>query len=245
MYVLTDQGLRDYFLQWLEDRYVRQAEGKGLSTNDFTDGLKLSLESLAESMAAMVQYTTLAQYGITDAYTKAETGSLLDEKVDKVTGKALSSNDFTAAFKTQLESLANYSTLAQYNITDAYTKQQIDALLTSIRGVLDTLSDDVDGLKHIEGQMCFKGDITYAELILIVDAKVSDVYRISTDDAQGRAKAADKFMWTGEDWEKIGSSVSADEFVALEDCQILKASDIDALFTGTEEDDGEEGEDGG
>ena len=39
--------------------------------------------------------TTLAGYGITDAYTKTETGTLLDGKVDTVSGKGLSTNDFT------------------------------------------------------------------------------------------------------------------------------------------------------
>lgn len=40
-----------------------------------------------------------------DAYTKAQTDALLDGKVDKVTGKGLSTNDFTDAYKTELDGL--------------------------------------------------------------------------------------------------------------------------------------------
>ena len=41
--------------------------------------------------------TSLAGYGIVDAYTKTETDTLLGDKVDTVTGKGLSTNDYTDA----------------------------------------------------------------------------------------------------------------------------------------------------
>lgn len=43
-----------------------------------------------------------------DAYTKAQSDAMLDEKVDKVEGKALSTNDYTDAEKQKLASLNNY-----------------------------------------------------------------------------------------------------------------------------------------
>lgn len=52
--------------------------------------------------------TTLAGYGVTDAYTKAETDTLLAAKADSAT------------------------TLAGYGITDAYTKSEVDALLAAL-----------------------------------------------------------------------------------------------------------------
>lgn len=42
-------------------------------------------------------------------YTKAQTDALLDNKVDKVAGKGLSSNDYTDAEKDKLASLKNYT----------------------------------------------------------------------------------------------------------------------------------------
>ena len=39
---------------------------------------------------------------VVDAYTKAETDTLLTGKVDKITGKGLSTNDYTTAEKKQI-----------------------------------------------------------------------------------------------------------------------------------------------
>lgn len=52
--------------------------------------------------------TTLSGYGITDAYTKKNVDSLLNDKVDKEEGKGLSTNDYTTAEKKKLASLENY-----------------------------------------------------------------------------------------------------------------------------------------
>lgn len=52
----------------------------------------------------------------TDAYTKDETDALLGDKVDKVTGKGLSTNDFTNAEKTKLEELESYQVLTLQEI---------------------------------------------------------------------------------------------------------------------------------
>lgn len=60
--------------------------------------------------------TTLEGYGITDAYTKTAVDTELDKKVDKVTGKQLSTNDYTTAEKTKLTGIA---TGAEVNKIDA------------------------------------------------------------------------------------------------------------------------------
>lgn len=46
--------------------------------------------------------TTISGYGISDAYTKTEVDTFLVNKVDKVTGKGLSTEDYTTAEKTKL-----------------------------------------------------------------------------------------------------------------------------------------------
>ncbi|MDE7098322.1 MAG: hypothetical protein K2O60_04175 [Ruminococcus sp.] len=45
---------------------------------------------------------------LSDYYTKSQTDSLIAEKVDKETGKGLSTNDFTNADKSKLDGLENY-----------------------------------------------------------------------------------------------------------------------------------------
>lgn len=48
-------------------------------------------------------------------YTKTETNNLLNDKVDKVSGKGLSTNDFTDELKTKLDNLENYDDTALGN----------------------------------------------------------------------------------------------------------------------------------
>ena len=62
---------------------VSKIEGKGLSTNDFTDDYKNKVEN---------------------ASTKDELG----KKVDKIEGKGLSTNDFTDEYKDTLDNLQEY-----------------------------------------------------------------------------------------------------------------------------------------
>lgn len=60
--------------------------------------------------------TTLSGYGITDAYTKTETDSLLATKVDKDGSKVLSSNDFTDSYR---DKLSGISAGAQVNVIES------------------------------------------------------------------------------------------------------------------------------
>ena len=60
----------------------------------------------------------------------------LNSKVDKVTGKGLSSNDYTTDEKTKLAGLVNYD--------DTAIKQQITDIETSI-GDINTVLDSING----------------------------------------------------------------------------------------------------
>ena len=61
------------------------------------------------------------QVDLSDYYTKTETDALLDDKVDKVAGKQLSTEDFTSALKSKLEGIeagAQANVQADWNQTD-------------------------------------------------------------------------------------------------------------------------------
>lgn len=61
------------------------------------------------------------QVDLSDYYTKSETDALLDDKVDKVAGKQLSTEDFTSALKSKLEGIeagAQANVQADWNQTD-------------------------------------------------------------------------------------------------------------------------------
>ena len=71
--------------------------------------------------------TTLSGYGITDAYTKTEVDTALSGKMDNTSLSDYATQDSVNALATQLSDKANKATtLAGYNISDAYTKDATD-----------------------------------------------------------------------------------------------------------------------
>ena len=105
---------------------VDKVSGKGLSTNDFTTAEKSKLASLSnyndtelrnligntytksEVDAKIDEAVAGGDVDLSNYYTKSETDSKVSNKVDKVTGKGLSTNDYTTAEKTKLAGLTNY-----------------------------------------------------------------------------------------------------------------------------------------
>lgn len=84
---------------------VDKVTGKSLSTNDFTDALKTKLDGLSN------YNDTAVKTSISEEITRAKTaetalGSRIDNKVDKVDGKQLSTNDYTTTEKTKLGGVA-------------------------------------------------------------------------------------------------------------------------------------------
>lgn len=85
------------------DTKVDKITGKGLSTNDFTTTEKTKLAGIASEATKVLIDTTLTTSG--KAADAKAVGDKLDTKVDKVTGKDLSTNDYTTAEKTKLAEL--------------------------------------------------------------------------------------------------------------------------------------------
>ena len=96
---------------------------------------------------------------LSDYYKKGEVDTLLDNKVTKVNGKQLSTNDYTTDEKTKLASLENYddSELRSkvdtlHNYDDTEVKQEINQLKTAeedIYEILDNAGESID--KKVEG----------------------------------------------------------------------------------------------
>ena len=104
---MLNTALADYTttenLTTLLDNKVDKVEGKGLSTNDYTDEDKEKLNSLSnyDDTSLSGRVTTVED--------------TLDNKVDKVEGKDLSTNDYTDDEKTKLAGLSNYDDTALAN----------------------------------------------------------------------------------------------------------------------------------
>ena len=104
----------------LLDNKVDKVSGKDLSTNDFTDAYKqqidnnkTAIETLNgdSSVVGSVDSKVATAYSNATSYTDTECA----KKVDKVSGKGLSTNDFTDELKTKLDNLENYDDTALGN----------------------------------------------------------------------------------------------------------------------------------
>ena len=127
----------------LLDNKVDKVSGKGLSTNDFTDAYKqqiddnkTAIETLNgdSSIVGSVDSKVSTAYSNATSYTDTECA----KKVDKVSGKGLSTNDFTDELKTKLNNLENYDDTALGNRVTA-NENAITVLNgdTSVNGSVD------------------------------------------------------------------------------------------------------------
>lgn len=96
---------------------------------------------------------------LTDYYKKSEVDGLLDTKVNKVSGKQLSTNDYTTAEKTKLASLENYDDSelrskvdALHNYDDTVVKLDIQELKR------DTSTNEID-IASIENELGYKAEV--------------------------------------------------------------------------------------
>ena len=157
---------------------VDKVDGKGLSTNDFTNDLKNKLDSIEEGAEVNVQPDWKETTITSDAYIKnkptlatvATSGDYNDlsnkpdisGKVDKVDGKGLSTNDFTNDLKNKLDGIAagaEVNVQSDWNETttdsDAYIKNKPTLATVAISGSYNDLSNtptipSVDGfIKNI------------------------------------------------------------------------------------------------
>lgn len=81
--------------------------------------------------------TTLEGYGITDCFNKKEVEKLLDNKVTKVDGMSLTSNNFSNKYKKMLDDLS----------TSYYNKKNVDNLLNKKQDVISDLKSIREGAK--------------------------------------------------------------------------------------------------
>lgn len=134
---------------------VDKVTGKGLSTNDFTNADKTKLDGIESGAEANVQANWTQTDTTADDYIKnkptipapvtvdqtysatssnAQSGvavaQAVSTKVDKVTGKGLSTNDFTNTDKANLETALTKANAAAPQST-TYTKQEVNTALAA------------------------------------------------------------------------------------------------------------------
>lgn len=147
--------------------------------------------------------------------------TLAGGKVDKVEGKGLSTNDFTAAEKTKLEGLENYTLPAAS--ADVLGGVKVGSGLTINQGVLSATgggtADAVDwanvqnkpdlALKSdLTSLYRFKGTVANYASLPTTGNEVGDVWNVS---ATGM-----NYAWTGEDWDALGQELQIEAITNAE-----------------------------
>lgn len=177
---------------------VDKVTGKGLSTNDFTNADKTKLEGIESGAEANVQ-ANWAQTDITaDDYIKnkptipspvtvdqaysaasanAQSGvavaQAISTKVDKETGKGLSTNDFTNADKSNLAAaLATANAAAPQSTT--YTKTEVDTALAAKLNIAD-----VDASLSSTSTNPVQNKAVQAPVARLVDAGAKNLLKIT------------------------------------------------------------------
>ena len=169
---------------------VDKVTGKGLSTNDLTDTLKTKLDGIASGAqvnvieSVKVNSTALTPSSKAVSIPNASTSAYGCTKLTSATNSTSEALAATAkAVKTAYD-LANgkqspATTLAGYGITDAYTKAQVDAKLTSA--------------------MVYKGSVATVAALPSSGQSVGDFYNVTA--------TGENYAWDGEAWDIVGNII--------------------------------------
>ena len=211
------------------DSKGRVTKGENIAITDVT-GLQDKISSIETSVSGKAdKSTTLAGYGITNAYTKTE----VDSKVNDLTSQLGTASDAIESLETAVEDKADKSTtLAGYGITDAYTASTIDGKLankadaSTVSELTSTVAGKADSATSLAGY-----GIQDAYTKTEVDAKVSSVYKYKGSVANEAALPQEdqvvgdvynvedtgmNVAWDGTKWDKLGSTVDLSAYMTTE-----------------------------
>lgn len=128
-------------LQGSINNKVDKVTGKGLSTNDYTTAEKTKLSGIEEGANKTTIDTSLSSSSTNPVQNKV-INTALGNKVDKVSGKGLSTNDFTNAYKTKLDGIQEGATKVEDSSTNGNIK--INGIETNVYTLPTDVVQDED-----------------------------------------------------------------------------------------------------
>ena len=164
--------------------------------------------------------TTLAGYGITDAYTKTQ----VDNAIGAIDAGVTSVNGDTGAVVITAASLGaltqhqditgkadKATTLSGYGITNAYTKTEVDtAISNSVASVLK-----------------FKGSVNSYANLPTSNVTVGDTYNVLT--AYNNHPAGTNWSYTENGWDALGGAIDLSGYVLNSDLVEITNAEIDTI----------------
>lgn len=208
---------------------VDKVDGKCLSSNDYTDDEKTKLAGIAEgannytlpdaSSTTKGGVKVGANIDVASGTISVKNGSASQKGVVQLTDtvSADSSKAATPAAVKSVKDIAEgkqspQTTLAGYGITDAYTKTEVDGLVSSAL--------------HYKGSKD-----TYADLPTTGN-KVGDVWNVAEADAAHGVKAGDNVAWNGTTWDVLSGTVDLSGYMLTTDMEPIANSEIDTIVSG-------------
>ena len=119
----------------------------------------------------------------------------------KVTGKGLSTNDFTNGLKSKLEGIAAG---AQVNVLEGV---QVDGIDLTVNGKkVNIVLTDYAKKSDVTGAMKIQGSVASYSALPASPAK-GDAYLVQAADAEHGVEAGEFVMWDGSAWQDMGGTV--------------------------------------
>lgn len=149
----------------ISDGKVDKEEGKGLSTNDFTNDYKNKLDTMEETFSNLCNATMQN----TSSSLLESVSSFVQSKVDKVSGKDLSSNDYTNADKNKVSNLP------------ANTLEELNNLKQSVVSGKNTIATAIN---DISGSNVANSNMTHSDLAVAIRNNLVGIKRIFKNGSQ-------------------------------------------------------------
>ena len=139
--------------------------------------------------------------------------TLLGTKVDKETGKGLSTNDYTTADKTIVTG--------------------IDSRVTTLENAGYQTAGDVQTLinSSLASVMTYKGTVANYSDLPSSNVAVGDTYNITN--ASQYNNAGDNATWNGTSWDVLGSNIDLSSYLQDSDLVAITNAEIDTMWNGS------------
>lgn len=237
MKFLTKDGLL-YFWQKIVNAFVKKESGKGLSTNDYTTDEKNKLAGI-DSQANKTVVDTALNTTSTNPVQNKVVKAALDNKVDSVSGKGLSTNDLTddlvskinsaSSFSGSYEDLTNKPTIPTNNnqLTNGAGYQTASQVETIITGKGYQTSSDVSTAisTAIAGVTQFNYSIVSS---LPTTGVKGTIYLVANSGTN--PNIYDEYIYVNDKFEKLGTTdISLDGYVQTGDLEAITNTEIDTI----------------
>lgn len=237
------------------DGKVDTENGKGLSSNDFTDALLTKLNGIASGANKTTVDTSLSGTSTNPVQNKV-INSALGSKVDKEDGKGLSSNDFTTALLTKLNGIAEGATAVTLDTAlSASSSNGVTngAVTTALNTKAPLAGPEFTGIPKAPTAAAGTNTTQIATTAFVktaVDAAVGSVTQISYEVVQslpasgstgviylvshshGASDVYDEYIWltSSSKFEKIGNTdIDLSNYVQTSDLVAITNTEIDTI----------------